>query len=152
LTKFDTAVPLLCKLEGKRKMSSHIGNWHNKIVIHLIRKGSNPDGSNDDYIILKWKGEDTYQLWYHDGNCRVVDKHHVTVLSGEELDTYLQSLFTLLRHDREAFSCVQFDIPCCPSIMFYPQDLKKKIVRKTLNRILPLLCVAGNCDIPVGEI
>jgi hypothetical protein len=133
-------------------MSSSSRNSHNKIAIHLIRKGSNPNGKNDDLVIIKWKGEDSYQIWYHDGRSFNVNNHHFTVLSGEEVDTYLQSLFTLLRHDREAFSCVQFDIPCCPSIMFYPQDLKKKIVRKTLNRILPLLCVAGNCDIPVGEI
>jgi hypothetical protein len=133
-------------------MSSSSRNSHNKIAIHLIRKGSNPNGKNDDLVIIKWKGEDSYQIWYHDGRSFNVNNHHFTVLSGEEVDTYLQSLFTLLRHDREAFSCVQFDIPCCPSIMFYPQDLKKKIVRKTLNHILPLLCVAGRCDIPVSEI
>jgi hypothetical protein len=65
------------------------------------------------------------------------------ILTGEELDTYLSSLFTLLVRDTDPFAHIQFDLPCSPSLLYTIQDLRSGKIRKALWDILPLLSSAG---------
>lgn len=134
---------------------SKIYNHHNKIVFRLLRRpeAGQPDSPDrDDYIILKHKGEDVYQIWYRDANYRNKKRHQLTVLSGEEVDQYLRSLFVLLRSDRDGFAAVQVEIPCFPPILLATRDLCNKTIRNTLKKIMPILCVATAPHIDSHEI
>jgi hypothetical protein len=110
------------------------------ISIRLIRKGdgSNEDGTNDDRIAIVYNGDDSYILYYRDANAKE-GMTHTSVLTGDELDTYLQSLFYLLTHDKDPFCAVQFNIPCMPCIFLSVEDLRLKGVKRTLYEILPLM-------------
>jgi hypothetical protein len=110
------------------------------ITIRLIRKGEGAaDGEHDDRIAIVYNGEDSYILYYKDGNA-VARMNHTTVLTGEELDTYLHSLFFLLTRDKDPFRFIQFNIPCMPCIFLGVDELRQKGVKRTLNEILPLMC------------
>ena len=86
------------------------------IQIFLIRKSDQT--KPDDTINIQHKGEDTYHVYYRDGNWTDENRWHMTVLSGAELDQYVEGLFTLLARDRDAFEHVQFNIPCYPALMY----------------------------------
>ena len=108
------------------------------IQIYLVRDTSDP--KNDDRIVIKYKDEDTYQIYFRDGNTQ--SKHpatYCTVLSGDELDVYVESLFTLLVRDKAPFEAIEFQIPCFPSLRYEIQDLRQGKLRSTLKSILPIL-------------
>ena len=109
------------------------------ITIRLIRKGEgdNGDGNNDDHIAIVYN-DDSYIVYYKDTNA-VNGLVHSTVLTGDELDTYLRGLFFMLTHDKDPFRFIQFNIPCMPCIFLNVKDLRMKGVKRTLNEILPLL-------------
>ena len=103
-----------------------------------IRLTRNQNPNQDDRIVIKYKDENTYQLFFRDGNMET-QHTYCTVLSGEELDIYIQSLFTLLSQDRDPFRSVEFMIPCFPVVQYSVQDLQKVKVRKALKRLMPIL-------------
>lgn len=114
-------------------------NSSTHIVIRLLRSGpENDDDSRDDKIAIVHDVEDVYQLYYNDANMKG-DVAHFKLLTGEELDVYLESLFFLLTRDSDPFISVQLNIPCMPCLLYKVEDLKKLKLRETLNTILPLL-------------
>lgn len=117
------------------------------ISIRLIRKGEGSDaaGANDDKIAIVYNSDDSYILYYKDANT-MNGLCHTTILTGDELDTYLQCLFFLLTRDKDPFYSIQFNIPCMPCIFLSVSDLRRKGVKRTLHEILPLLscCLKTN--------
>jgi hypothetical protein len=107
------------------------------IQIRLLR---DENGTNDDRIVIRYKGEDTYQIYFRDAN--TVSKNpptHLTVLSGDELDVYIESLFTLLTHDKDPFEAIEFQIPCFPVLRYDIQDLGDEKLSSTLKTIMSVL-------------
>ena len=108
------------------------------ILIRLLRSGSDAkDAKKDDMICIDVQGEDLYHLYYRDGDMKDPDTAHMTALTGDELDSYLYSLFFLLTRDSDPFRSVQINVPCFPLILLDLPTLKKKSVRETLNLLLP---------------
>lgn len=110
------------------------------IQIRLLR---NNNEKQDDRIVIRYKDEDTYQIFFQDGNTNA--KHpntYCTVLSGEELDIYVESLFTLLVRDKDPFEAIEFQIPCFPCLRYEIPDLRGGKLRGALKRILPILYAA----------
>ncbi len=64
---------------------------------------------------------------------------YCTVLSGAELDVYIESLFVLLSRDRDPYQHINFMIPCFPVVQYTMQDLQRGKIRNTLKRIMPVL-------------
>jgi hypothetical protein len=106
------------------------------IQIRLLR---NNHESKDDRIAIRRADETTYHLFYQDGLLKNKDKMYVCLLTGEELDIYLQSLFTLLVRDQDPFTQIQFLLPCFPTVLYDIQDLRQGKVRQALFDLLPLL-------------
>jgi hypothetical protein len=111
------------------------------IQIRLVR---NDNEDKDDRILVRYNDEDIYHLFFKDGNTSSKKPGtYCTVLTGDELDTYLQSLLTLLAYDRAPFERVEFQIPCFPCLQFYPKDFRNDTIRETLNSIMPILYSAS---------
>ena len=106
------------------------------IQIRLLR---NNHESKDDRIAIRRADESMYHLFYQDGLLKNKDKMYVCLLTGEELDIYLQSLFTLLVRDQDPFTQIQFLLPCFPTVLYDIQDLRQGKVRQALFDLLPLL-------------
>jgi hypothetical protein len=107
-----------------------------------IRLTRNHNPKQDDRIVIKYKDENMYQLFFRDGNMNT-QHTYCTVLSGEELDIYIQSLFTLLSRDRDPFRSVEFMIPCFPVLQYTAEDLGQMKIRKALKQIMPILYSAA---------
>lgn len=111
------------------------------IQIRLLRRGSDNDNpSKDDRIAIHHKGENIYHLYYKDCDTDCDNGiAHMTVLEGEELDTYLLNLFTLMALDRQPFADIQFAIPGCPTFIYKIADLRRKVIRRRIMNIMPLM-------------
>ena len=96
------------------------------------------NAENDDRIAIRYKDEDCYQIFFQDGNTDR-KKTYCTVLTGQQVDCYIDSLFTLLSRDNDPFFNINFMIPCMPVVQYSIQDLRKGKLRKTLKNILPVL-------------
>jgi hypothetical protein len=105
------------------------------IQIRLTRN-DNPD--QDDRIVIRYKDENIYQIFFQDGNT-IKKTTFCTILSGEELDIYVDSLFTLLSKDRDPFQHVNFMIPCFPVVQYTMADLRKTSIRETMKQLMPIL-------------
>lgn len=109
-----------------------------------IRLHRNRNEDQDDRIAICYKGEDLYHLFYRSGNSSLeTPRTYIVILTGEELDLYLESLFTLLVRDTDPFTQIQFDLPCVPSLLYSIQDLRQGKIRKALWNLLPLLTTGG---------
>ena len=116
-------------------MTSKVFNSGN-IQIRLTR---NDDADYDDRICIRYKDEDVYQLFFQDGNSCFKPPVYCTVLTSEELDVYIESLFVLLSRDRDPFRSIEFQIPCFPALQFEVSDMRNGKIRSTLKRIMPIL-------------
>jgi hypothetical protein len=103
-----------------------------------IRLTRNEDPSEDDRIVIRYKDENMYQIFFQDGGM-VRPMTYCTVLTGEELDIYMESLFTLVAKDRDPFRSIEFQIPCFPALQYYPADMTKGKIRGALQRVMPIL-------------
>jgi len=122
-------------------MSSKIFANSSYIQIRLTR---DEEPENDDRITIRYKDENMYQLFFQDGNTLSLNpRTYCTVLSGEELDVYFESLFTLVSRDRDPFRSIEFQIPCLPAVQFDVSDMRKGKVRGALKRIMPILYAAA---------
>jgi len=121
------------------EMSSKVFASSANIQIRLTR---NDDPAEDDRIVIKYKDEGMYQIFFQDGGM-VRQMTYCTVLSGEELDTYIESLFTLVSKDRDPFRSIEFQIPCFPTLQFYTEDMAKGKIRGALRRVMPILYAAA---------
>ena len=111
------------------------------IQIRLLR---DEDEANDDRIVIRYKDEGYYQIYFRDGN--TLSKKppvYCTVLSGEELDVYVESLFTLLVRDKAPFMAIEFQIPCYPCLRYDIDDLRSGKLRGALTRVMPILYAAA---------
>jgi len=106
------------------------------IQIRLLR---NDRPSKDDRIAIRRAEDESYQLFYQDGLMKNKERMYVYLLSGEELDIYLNSLFTLLVRDQDPFTQIQFLLPCFPTVLYDIQDLRQGKLRQALFDLLPLL-------------
>ena len=107
------------------------------IQIRLLR---DENGTNDDRIVIRYKDEDTYQIYFRDANTvSNPPPTYLTVLSGDELDVYIESLFTLLARDKEPFQAIEFQIPCFPVLRYDIQDLGDEKLSSTLKTIMSVL-------------
>ncbi len=128
-------------MPGRVMSSKSPFNCATNLQIRLHRNG---DEDQDDRIAIRYKGEDLYHLFYRSGNSSLEEpRTYFVILTGEELDTYLSSLFTLLVRDTDPFAHIQFDLPCSPSLLYTIEDLRSGKIRKALWDILPLLSSAG---------
>lgn len=110
------------------------------ITFRLLKSGSdNYDEKKDDIITIVHQGDDLYHVYYRDGEWKE-DFSHMTALTGDELDTYLENMFFLLTRDAQPFRSIQLNIPCMPLILLRVEDLKKKGIRRSFREILPLMC------------
>lgn len=109
------------------------------ISMRLLRADGSSSGENDDQIVIEDQGDNVYHVYFRDATWDNQKTAHMVVLSGEELDTYLEGYFFLLTRDSQPFRSIQLNIPCLPIIMFKIEDLKKKSIRNCLTTILPLL-------------
>lgn len=107
-----------------------------------IRLTRNDDPENDDRIVIRYKDEDVYQIFFRDGNM-VKPTTYCTVLSGAELDIYVESLFTLLVRDTDPFRQINFMLPCFPVVQFEIEDLRGKKLRNALQQVMPILYAAA---------
>jgi hypothetical protein len=110
------------------------------IQIRLLR---NDNEEYDDRIVIRYKDEGYYQIYFRDGNTTSKKPiTYCTILSGEELDVYVESLFTLLARDRDPFEAIEFQIPCFPCLRYEVEDLRGGKLRNALKRIMPILYAA----------
>jgi hypothetical protein len=107
-----------------------------------IRLTRDNDADNDDRIVIKYKDEDMYKIYFKDGNL-TSSSAYCTVLTGDELDIYIESLFTLLVRDTDPFKSIEFMLPCFPCLRYEIQDLRQGKLRSTLKRIMPILYAAA---------
>lgn len=114
------------------------------ITLLLIRKDQGP--KKDDIIKIKsWdiEEEEKYQIEYTDSDANLRDgsiHHSSTFLTGEQVDTYMNSLFTLLTRDAAPFDQFQISAPGFPCILLSIDELKKERVRQSILDVLPVLC------------
>ncbi len=106
-----------------------------------VRLTRDDNAAHDDRIVIKYKDEDIYQIYFKDGNTISGSSSatYCTVLSGKELDIYIESLFTLLVRDKDPFRSIEFQIPCFPCLKYEIQDLREGKLRSALKRIMPIL-------------
>lgn len=113
------------------------------IQIRLTRPDE-PQYKDDRISICYNKYTDLYDLYYKDGSncckekCKKTRMYHVE-LTGEELDTYLDSLFLLVRRDSDPFDKLQVEVPCFPVVIFDIEDLSKPAIRNSLKNLMPLV-------------
>jgi hypothetical protein len=109
-----------------------------------IRLTRNDNENQDDRIVIKYKDENIYQIYFQDGNTNApTPTTWCTILSGEELDVYVESLFTLVSRDRDPFRSIEFQIPCFPALQYDVSDLKKTKIRDTILSLMPILYAAA---------
>jgi hypothetical protein len=118
--------------------SSSVFTNSSLIQVRLTRDNN---ANHDDRIVIKYKDEDIYQIYFQDGHTSSGSSSatYCTVLSGDELDIYIESLFTLLVRDKDPFRSIEFQIPCFPCLKYEIQDLREGKLRATLKRIMPIL-------------
>lgn len=114
------------------------------ITLRLLRKDQGP--KKDDIIKIKsWdiEEDEKYQIEYTDSDAQTYDgsvEHSSTFLTGEQVDTYMSSLFTLLTRDAEPFDQLQITAPGFPCILLPIDELKKERLRQSILDVLPVLC------------
>lgn len=133
---------------GRAMMSNPFTSASN-VQIRLIRKNQ-PKSYNDDRIAISYNDyTDLYDLYYMDcsnvcgkRDCKKTRAYHVE-LDSDQLDTYLESLFFLLRRDVDPFENIQFEIPCFPVVLFEVQSLSKPAIRDTVKDLMAILIGAA---------
>ena len=114
------------------------------ITLRLLRKDKS--AKKDDIIKIKFwdiEEDEKYQIDYMDGEADTVSgvsKHSSTYLTGEQVDTYMTSLFVLLTRDADPFESFQILAPGFPCILLPIEELKKERVRQSILDLLPVLC------------
>ena len=109
------------------------------ITLRLLRKNCTSKSEDDVITIFRETNDykDDYQsfkLRYVDG---LADVKHEMYLSGDELDVYFDSLFSLVSADTEPFESLQVLAPGFPSVLFNASRVNA--VKDYLLSVLPLL-------------
>ena len=111
------------------------------IQIRLTRDGNT---HHDDRIVIYYEDDNIYRIFFQDGEMKSKTTY-CTILTGEELDVYIESLFTLLVRDNDPFENINFIIPCFPVMQYDIQALRGKKLRSTLKRLMPILKSSMKC-------
>ena len=106
------------------------------ITFRLLRV--NKSSKNDDVIKIYGDDVNGYRINYTTPDLER-SQESLMLMTGEEIDTYLSSLFTLLTKDSDPFEGLQVLAPGFPSIMLPIDTLKKPSVRNSLFNVLPIL-------------
>jgi len=113
------------------------------ITLRLLRP--NMTAKHDDLIKIYRVDfeDDCYKIIYTDsdfgGDSTKVVHESVRYLTGDEVDTYLTSLFVLLTKDDDPFDKFQIQAPGFPCILLNVEELRKARVREEILNVLPLL-------------
>ena len=113
------------------------------ITLRLLRRSK--DAEYDDIIKIYRVDfeDDSYKIVYVDNDpapgVNSVKHESIQYYTGEELDTYLTSLFVLLTRDDDPFNKLQIQAPGFPCILLRVDQLKKPRVREEILNVLPLL-------------
>jgi hypothetical protein len=114
------------------------------ITLRLCRKDKG--AKKDDIIKIKFwdiEEDEKYQIDYTDGDAVSAEgniHHSSTYLTGDQVDAYMNSLFTLLSRDADPFEYFQISAPGFPCILLPIEELKKQRVRQAILDVLPVLC------------
>ena len=109
-----------------------------------IRLTRNTEEENDDRILIRYKGEGLYQLFFQDGNTTGKKANiYCTLLDADELTVYLDSFFALLSADRDPFESIEFQIPCFPCVQYSPRDLRSEALQDSLKNVMTVLYSAA---------
>lgn len=113
------------------------------ITLRLLRKDQ---GANkDDIIKIHYYSDpdcELYMIDYKDPESDTksgVVHHSSEWMTGDELDTYVDSLMVLLCRDDEPFDKFQIQAPGFPCILLKVDELKKPRVREAIHGVLPVL-------------
>ncbi len=111
------------------------------IKLRLLRVDQ--PGSKDDIITISGNEDLGYSITYVDNFTETkkgsITHESILYMSGEEVDTYLQSLLTLLTNDMDAFYGLQIQAPGFPCILLPIPALRKKKIQNAIFNLLPLL-------------
>jgi hypothetical protein len=113
------------------------------ITLRLLRP--NKTSRHDDLIKIYRVDfeDDCYKVVYVDGDAETYSNkavhESVRFLTGDEVDTYLTSLFVLLTKDDDPFDRFQIQAPGFPCILLKVEELRKPRVREEILNVLPLL-------------
>jgi hypothetical protein len=88
-------------------------------TMQVIRSVERDAENTDDYVRISRDGQ-YFTLYYFSKRDGV--KHTVS-LTGGDTYKYFKNLLTLLAHDDEPFSHVQFNFPATPSVMYKTSNL-----------------------------
>lgn len=111
------------------------------ITLRLIRKGC--ENKTEDDVISIFRESDNYNCDYDNYRLRYLDGdsderiRHEMYFTGNELDSYLASLFSLISADTEPFESIQVLAPGFPSVLF--EACRVYAVKDHLLTLLPLL-------------
>jgi len=109
------------------------------ITLRLLRKNCTSKSEDDVITIFRETNDykddnESFKVRYVDG---LADVKHEMYLSGDELDVYFDSLFSLMSADTEPFESLQVLAPGFPSVLFNVSRVN--MVKDHLLSVLPLL-------------
>ena len=88
-------------------------------TMQVIRNVDRTAACSDDYVRISRDGQ-YFTLYYFSKKDSV--KHTVS-MTGGDIYKYFKNLLTLLTHDDEPFSHIQFNFPATPSVMYKTSNL-----------------------------
>ena len=111
------------------------------IKLRLLRVDE--PASKDDIITISGNDNIGYSITYVDNftDTKKGSTTHETLMymSGEEVNTYLESLISLLLSDLDPFYGLQIQAPGFPNILLPIPALRKKKTQHAIFNLLPLL-------------
>lgn len=109
------------------------------ITFRLHRVDGSP--KDDDIIKISGSEEDGYSITYFEGDNDSRPNKYKTLeyVTGEEVDTYLESLLILLANDVDPFYGLEIQAPGFPRILIPIPALRRKSVKRAIFQSLPLL-------------
>jgi hypothetical protein len=92
------------------------------VTLHVIR--SMDSSSDDDIVVIRKTGDDSYSYSYTDALSRASSKKALQEgLTSEEVMNQVGIMLNLLRADDEPFTAVQVFLPNMPTVLFKVSSL-----------------------------
>ena len=112
------------------------------ITFRLLRI-NNDDPASDDVIKIYGNQDDGYSIVYTDNasanKSGSITQRSLMYMTGDEIDTYMHGLITLLLEDDDPYYGLQVLAPGFPSVLLPIPALRKKKIQRSLFNLLPLL-------------
>ena len=90
-----------------------------KFTMQVIRNFEKNASNTDDVITVSREGQ-YFRVQYVG---KTDNTKHVVSMTGGDLYKYFKNLMTMLAHDDEPFTHVQFNFPVTPAVMYKTQSL-----------------------------